>query len=58
MEKLKDISYEEFKTWAQDNFEINKFFAQLEIVPLPTTEREVIHDIIQHSLNLKSVSEV
>jgi hypothetical protein len=39
----------EFMEWARNNFQIEEFYLNFELVPLPTTESAVILDILQRS---------
>lgn len=42
-----DMRVEQFLKWTKENFQLDEFLLNFELVPLPTTESAVILDILQ-----------
>lgn len=53
-----DMKVEEFMKWTKDNFQLDEFYLNFELVPLPTTESAVILDILQRSDAQSQVADV
>ena len=52
------MKVEQFMKWAKENFQLDEFYLNFELIPLPTTESAVILDILQRSDAQSQVADV
>lgn len=53
-----DMKVDQFMKWSKENFQLDEFLLNFELVPLPTTESAVILDIMQRADAQSQVADV